>query len=360
MARVMIDPGHGPGNANRGPTGYYEYAGMWKLSNYLKTALERCGIDADLTRKENDTPSLELRGYLAKDCDVFLSEHSNAHNGKVRRVTVFYSIRMKGDAGFAADLAKAVGKVFGHPDNAAKATYKESTNTKGADYYTVIYAAEATNCKHVFMIENGFHDNREDEAILKQDAKLKAIAEAQAQVVCRYLGIVYKPEEAPKPAVAKPATPDTIKGGDIVTFIGGPIFSASTDKTPANNKGKSRCKVTGVAAGAPHPYHLISEDAGGVYGWVNANCIAGATSNTVAKPAAPAKPKAEPVTFKPKDKVKLKSGVTRFANGVSIWSPARKWNYIVRQVNGNKVLISTLPIGPTTGWVYMDDLIARK
>ena len=92
----MIDPGHAPGNANRGPTGYYEYAGMWALSNYLKTVLERCGCIADLTRTEKKDPSLSARGKKAKGYDLFMSEHSNAGGGKARGCEVFRSLRIPG------------------------------------------------------------------------------------------------------------------------------------------------------------------------------------------------------------------------------------------------------------------------
>ena len=53
MYKVMIDPGHAPGNTNGGKNGYKEYAGMWKLSNYLKDELTRCGVQAGLTISES-------------------------------------------------------------------------------------------------------------------------------------------------------------------------------------------------------------------------------------------------------------------------------------------------------------------
>ena len=42
--KVLIDPGHAPGNANGGRNGYKEYAGMWRLSNYLKDILMASGV----------------------------------------------------------------------------------------------------------------------------------------------------------------------------------------------------------------------------------------------------------------------------------------------------------------------------
>gem|GEM_PF-4847727 len=39
------------------------------------------------------------------------------------------------------------------------------------------------------LIENGFHDNAQDEAFLKVDANLKKIAESQADVILEFLGV---------------------------------------------------------------------------------------------------------------------------------------------------------------------------
>jgi hypothetical protein len=70
----------------------------------------------------------------------------------------------------------------------------------------------------------------------------------------------------PKP----PETPSTgFSVGDIVQFTSGAVYISSTVANPAHSRGKSRCKVT-KAINAKHPYHLISEDNGGVYGWVDA------------------------------------------------------------------------------------------
>ena len=93
MKRVMIDPGHGPGNVNKGPTGYYEYKGMWTLSNYLKLELEKRGIEASLTRKETEDPLLDIRGRKAGGYDLFISEHSNAYGSATARgAEVFHSL----------------------------------------------------------------------------------------------------------------------------------------------------------------------------------------------------------------------------------------------------------------------------
>jgi len=186
--KIMIDPGHAPGNANKGANGYFEHDGMWKVSNYLKAALERCGCIVGLTRGENEDPSLTARGKKAAGHDLFISEHSNAGGGK--GVEVYYSIKLPTDRNFAAALSKAVAGVMGTADRGAKTKIGV-----GGDYYTVIASAQAAGTGHVLLIENGFHDNLQDEAFLLKNENLKAIAEAQAKVICNFLGVTYKESE---------------------------------------------------------------------------------------------------------------------------------------------------------------------
>jgi N-acetylmuramoyl-L-alanine amidase len=190
--KVMIDPGHAPGNINRGPTGYYEYQGMWKLSNYLKEELTKRGVQADLTRTENQDPSLSERGKKSKGYDMFISEHSNAHNGKARGVEVYYSLQRPGDKVHAQTLSKAISTVMNNPDRGAKT--REYPNKPGVDYYGVIRAAVSVGCPHIFLVENGFHDNPQDEAWLKQDSNLRKLAQVQADVICNILGAKPQPQ----------------------------------------------------------------------------------------------------------------------------------------------------------------------
>lgn len=189
--KVMIDPGHAPGNVNRGPTGYYEYQGAWKLSNYLKKELTKRGVQADLTRTENQDPTLAQRGSKAKNYDLFISEHSNAFNGKVRGVEVFYSLRRPGDKVHAETLSKAISTLMNNPNRGAKT--KQYPNKPGVDYYGVIRAAASVGCPHIFLVENGFHDNPQDEAWLKSNQNLRALAKVQADIICSILGVKIQP-----------------------------------------------------------------------------------------------------------------------------------------------------------------------
>ena len=76
-------------------------------------------------------------------------------------------------------------------------------------------------------------------------------------------------ERASVPTTAT-VLPSGFKEGDIVQFTGGGVFVSSTAATPTSTRGASRCTVTQANPGARNPLHLISEDGGGVWGWVAA------------------------------------------------------------------------------------------
>lgn len=65
--------------------------------------------------------------------------------------------------------------------------------------------------------------------------------------------------------------PASVSKGDIVTFTGGGVYKSSTAEYASVQKNvTSTCKVTAVNTKGTHPYHCVSQDGKGVYGWVNA------------------------------------------------------------------------------------------
>lgn len=188
MIKVLIDPGHAPGNANKGPTGYYEYQGVWKISKYLKEILMTKGVHVDFTRTWEQDPALIERGQQASGYDLFISEHTNAYDGSANGVEVYYDYTKPQDEDFAEKMAAKVSAVMGNLSRGAK-TRVYTEKDKIYNYYGVIRGAADTNCMHILLIESGFHDNKADEAFLKIDDNLKRIAEAQANVICEFLSI---------------------------------------------------------------------------------------------------------------------------------------------------------------------------
>lgn len=199
MKKVMIDPGHHLRNANKGSTGYFEYLGVWIISIILQSMLRTLGLQADLTREWDEDPDLRVRGIQAQGYDLFISEHTNAAAkewaGQIRGVEVFYDFEKKYDKANAAKLSKAVSTVMDNPDIGAKTRTFEDTEYLEAftddvlNYYGVIRNAAKTDCKHIFLIESGYHDNLEDESFLKEYYNLREIALVQSFVICEILKV---------------------------------------------------------------------------------------------------------------------------------------------------------------------------
>lgn len=84
-----------------------------------------------------------------------------------------------------------------------------------------------------------------------------------------------KKEETAK----KEPTPAEIKVGSVVVFKGGSVYKSSDAKKAAATRKRSTCKVTIISkkSYSVHQYHLISNDGGKVYGWVDFKNIEGAT-----------------------------------------------------------------------------------
>ena len=69
---------------------------------------------------------------------------------------------------------------------------------------------------------------------------------------------------------------------DVVTFLGGNVYSsASAIKAAKTVDKQSECTITSVYEKGTHPYHCVSKDGNGVYGWVDANCIKAKTQEIV-------------------------------------------------------------------------------
>ncbi|MDZ7344100.1 MAG: N-acetylmuramoyl-L-alanine amidase, partial [candidate division KSB1 bacterium] len=85
---ICIDPGHGPGNRNAGPTGLREADINFRVAVFLKDYLKAAQVDTVLLTHLNNTTdiSLSAREQIANSFGVtwFHSVHHNAFNGTAR------------------------------------------------------------------------------------------------------------------------------------------------------------------------------------------------------------------------------------------------------------------------------------
>lgn len=86
--KILLDPGHGAGNRyNRGfkQVDNLPYCNEGECNfiycrDYLKPALEKYGIEVELTRKDiKDDPTLSERGKMGKGFDLLISCQSFPH-----------------------------------------------------------------------------------------------------------------------------------------------------------------------------------------------------------------------------------------------------------------------------------------
>ena len=147
-------------------------------------------------------------------------------------------------------------------------------------------------------------------------------------------------------------TPIVFDVGQIVHFLGGEHYgTANNTDSVGGIRTEGQATITAIAKGAKHPYHLRGILGGSnVYGWVDADTIEGAVDkNPVADD-----------NLSIGDKVKIKAG-TKDLNTKTLFA---SWVYdktlFVREITGNRVLVSTQTTGAITGAVNKQDLIKIK
>lgn len=224
MATIVIDPGHYEGyNAGVCP-GYFEGNAMLKLAQYLGAELTKMGANVKYTRTTNEqNPSLQQRGQMGANSDLFISLHSDASNiPGASGVTSFYSVRQPQTEPFAAEIGKAAANAMGISFRGTFA--RESQTTPGYDYLGVIRAAVAAGAKNAFLIEHGFHSTMKECQLLSSDTELQKIAAAEAAAIAKHFNLSGVP-----PTPTGPTTPPnpggcrfnyTVKPGESLYSIG--------------------------------------------------------------------------------------------------------------------------------------------
>ena len=194
--KICLDPGH-YGKYNAGIIkGYYESEMNLKLAYKLKENLEKYGAEVFLTRTGTEDLSLYSRGQVAvkNNCDVFFSIHSNARSGDEthRGVVVYYSIFQPEHKGLMEELGRAAAEAMG---SIFQGALTRKGNNGNWDYNTVIKSAVDGGVSMAFLLEHGYHTNREDCAALMQDEVLEKIAEAEAGILAEHFGLVQEEQE---------------------------------------------------------------------------------------------------------------------------------------------------------------------
>lgn len=265
--KVCLDCGHGGSDPGAVKGSRTEKADVLRLGLKVRDLLTAAGINVVLTRTADESVSINDRCKIANaaKCDYFLSIHRNAATPDAAGNEIWvHSQAVAHVVDKAQKILNAVCAVAG----------KNRGVKKGAAGNYTDYGVNRDTDMPSALLELGFITSDTDNKSF--DTHFDAYAKAIAKGVCAALGVDYKD---PQPAPTKPSTGGKIEKGDIVHFAGGKVYASSTATEAAGTRGASKCKVTATAPGAKHPFHCISEDGKGVYGWVDAAAV-GAASGT--------------------------------------------------------------------------------
>lgn len=184
--RVCLDPGHGPGCANRSPDGSYEEQEFaMDLATRIARLLTLQGVAVHFTRDASGYPSLRQRCRVANEIenlDLFVSLHSNAAGGggfSGAAGQLVFTSASGGARNRAADCFLRRLRFHCIPRVAASPRHQD---------FSVLTETKAP----AVLLEHGFHTNQEELALLKDDSFRQRLAVADAQAIVDFLGLTWR------------------------------------------------------------------------------------------------------------------------------------------------------------------------
>ena len=260
--KVFLGVGHG--GSDPGAVKYIKEADVnLNMALACRDYLQANGVIVAMsrTKDENDPLTEEIRECNAFNPDLAVDIHNNAGGGDGFEV---YHYHKGGTSKTLAQNIEAEVKAIGQNSRGLKTRL----NSSGTDYYGFIRCINAPSV----IVEGVFVDNAADAAQADTLAEQKAFGIAYAKGILKTLKISDnggKTENEEEQGENK-----TLSVGDTVTFTGGGIFvSSMAAQAKLSKDTTSTCRITATNPNAPHPYHLVSQDGKGVYGWVNADSV---------------------------------------------------------------------------------------
>jgi len=177
---VIIDPGHGGADGGAvGPSGLREADVALAIARLVRDALAGQGIPAVMTRNDDATVPLEERPDLAQRNGgvVFVSIHVNASRSAGSAGTETY-YKTPDSQALARVVQSEVTQALGEPDRGVRT----------ADFYVL-----ANTPMPSVLVETAFITNPSEEAMLRDPAVQRRIADAIARAVAKYLAAQRQP-----------------------------------------------------------------------------------------------------------------------------------------------------------------------
>ena len=257
--KVFLGVGHG--GSDPGAVKYLKEADInLNMALACRDYLEANGVIVAMsrTKDENDPLSEEIKECNAFAPDLAVDVHNNAGGGD--GFEVFHHHKGGTSKTLALNIEAEVKKIGQNSRG-----LKTRLNSSGTDYYGFIRCINAPSV----IVEGVFVDNKADAAQADTKSEQVAFGVAYAKGILKTLEIEDNGGKKEEQGKNK-----NISVGDTGTFTGGGIFiSSMAAQAKLSKDASSTCKVTAVNPTATHPYHLVSQDGKGVYGWVNADSV---------------------------------------------------------------------------------------
>lgn len=203
MSKICIDAGH-YSDYNKCPAipSYSEAKCMYDLHLLEKKYLEKLGHTVIITRdnQEKDMPLYD-RGMMAKGCDLFMSDHTNAVGSNMNEFVDYAVVyHLYEDAALTCDdkskeiasvLAKVIADTMGTKQS-HKIASRRSDRDKDGDgvlddnYLGVLHGARMAGVPAV-LCEHSFHTNSEVVMWLMKEGNLDLLARNKALAIHKYL-----------------------------------------------------------------------------------------------------------------------------------------------------------------------------
>lgn len=195
---VCMDPGHGPGCANKSPDGSYEEQEFaMDLSLRIAALLRRHGVLVSFTRDGAGYPSLRERCALANSTGaaLFVSVHSNAAAGSGWSTAAGHTV-------FTSEAGESAGR--NRAARALLARWQEAgISLRGSGLFYSGFSVLTGTKMPAVLLEHGFHTNRSEVEQLKTSAFRQTLAVADAKGILDFLGLTWIEETDPNRAAVQ-------------------------------------------------------------------------------------------------------------------------------------------------------------
>lgn len=344
MAKVFIGAGHGGSDPGAVANGFKEKDLNLSIALACRDVLEAHGVTVKMsrTKDENDPYEETFKECNAFAPDVAVEIHNNAGGGD--GVEVYHSKRDGSDDALAKNVLNAIVAIG---QNSRGVKTRELSD--GRAYYAWIRNINAP----AVLVECAFMDTKDIE-IIDTEAERKVMGTAVAKGILKTLGITYK--ETAKPVETPTTITATAKvgAGDLVSLTKDAVYYQGwviPTWVKQHNWYVTEVKGDRAVLGKNQSgYNNINSPVNTKYLTVVQKAKTETAKVETPKPAET--PKKDNSALKVGDKVKMSADAVQYGKKLGFAAFVYKSTLYVREISGNRIVVSTQKTGAITGAVH--------